>query len=136
MTDHSPSDRSAATRLRRSFTEESRSGIKHATVARSLALLAFAGWVLLMQEFPRALESGSPITWLLSSVAVKRLEPCQLALDLGVRLIAAAVDAEQETTALRIVHTERRILPMLDERQRNVRFEPLRGGTGRTIAPG
>jgi adenylate cyclase len=54
MTDHSPIDRSAATRLRRSFTEESRSGIKHATVARSLALLAFAGWVLLMQDFPRA----------------------------------------------------------------------------------
>ena len=54
MSDHSSTSPGAATRLRQSFAEESRSGIKHATVARSLALLAFAGWVLLMQEFPRA----------------------------------------------------------------------------------
>ena len=54
MSDHSSIDRSAATRLLQSFAEESRSGIRHATVARSLALLAFAGWVLLIQDFPRA----------------------------------------------------------------------------------
>jgi len=54
MSDHSSIGDSAAVRLHQSFAEESRSGIRHATVARSLALLAFAGWVLLMQEFPRA----------------------------------------------------------------------------------
>lgn len=53
MRDHSSTGHSAATRLRQTFTEESRSGIRYATVLRSLALLAFAGWVLLLQEFPR-----------------------------------------------------------------------------------
>lgn len=52
--DQSSIDHNAAIRLRQSFADESRSGIRHATVARSMALLAFAGWVLLMQEFPRA----------------------------------------------------------------------------------
>ncbi len=54
MSDRSPTGQSAAIRLRQTFAEESRSGIRHATVVRSLALLAFAGWVLLLQEFPRA----------------------------------------------------------------------------------
>ncbi|MBE9556818.1 MAG: adenylate/guanylate cyclase domain-containing protein [Proteobacteria bacterium] len=54
MSDQSSIDHSAATRLRQSFAEESRNGIMHATAARSLALLAFAGWVLLIQDFPRA----------------------------------------------------------------------------------
>jgi adenylate cyclase len=54
MNDRPQSVRTPASRLRESFAEESRSGIKHATIARSVALLTFAVWVLTIQDFPRA----------------------------------------------------------------------------------
>lgn len=54
MSERAQNEHSPESRLRESFSEEARSGIKHAAIARSLALLAFAGWVLAIQEFPRA----------------------------------------------------------------------------------
>lgn len=43
-----------ADRVAISFTREARSGIRHATIARSVALLSFIGWISVFQEFPRA----------------------------------------------------------------------------------
>jgi adenylate cyclase len=43
-----------AGRIGASFAREARSGIRHATIARSLTLLSFVAWVALFQEFPRA----------------------------------------------------------------------------------
>ena len=43
-----------AERIVAGFARESRSGIRHATVARSLTLISFIGWVAIFQQFPRA----------------------------------------------------------------------------------
>jgi len=41
-------------RITASFAREARSGIRHATIARSLTLVSFIGWVAMFQPFPRA----------------------------------------------------------------------------------
>ena len=43
-----------AGRIAASFAREARSGIRHATIARSLTLASFVGWIALFQDFPRA----------------------------------------------------------------------------------
>lgn len=43
-----------AGRIAASFAREARSGIRHATIARSLTLISFIGWVAIFQSFPRA----------------------------------------------------------------------------------
>jgi adenylate cyclase len=43
-----------AGRVAASFAREARSGIRHATIARSLTLISFIGWIAAFQSFPRA----------------------------------------------------------------------------------
>ncbi len=43
-----------AGRIAASFAREARSGIRHATIARSVTLISFIGWVAMFQSFPRA----------------------------------------------------------------------------------
>jgi len=43
-----------AGRVATGFAREARSGIRHAMVARSVALLSFIAWISVFQEFPRA----------------------------------------------------------------------------------
>jgi adenylate cyclase len=43
-----------AGRIATGFAREARSGIRHATIARSAALLTFIVWISIFQEFPRA----------------------------------------------------------------------------------
>ncbi|UCH74007.1 MAG: adenylate/guanylate cyclase domain-containing protein [Rhodospirillales bacterium] len=43
-----------ARRIAEGFAREARSGIRHATIARSATLVCFMGWVAAFQQFPRA----------------------------------------------------------------------------------
>lgn len=54
MTNKMEGKAAIADRVAAGFAREARNGIRHATIARSLALLSFIVWVWVFQEFPRA----------------------------------------------------------------------------------